>query len=129
MPSESTRPRRAACALRPADPDWQRALPRRWRALVLAPCRFATYRADDMPALRCLGYGADDAPCYYHHTFALDTLCVDDDDEFYETFLYGEDVHAWRLADGRWLVWRAVRRAGDCRGGEGVLSVADAMPR
>jgi hypothetical protein len=111
-----------------ADPDWQRALPTEWRTAVVTPLRFSTYREYDMPATRSLGYDEHGKPCYYRHTFLLDTLRSDDDEEFYEAYVYGEEVHAWRLFDERWLIWQIVRQECDCRGDRGVYRFSERRP-
>ena len=111
------------------DPDWQQALPAEWRAQAIAPLRFTIHRDYEMPASRTLGYDQDGQTCYYQHTFALGEPRSDDDEEFYEAIVHGEEVHAWRLRDQRWLGWSVIRKEGDCRGNRGRYSFAQSMPR
>lgn len=111
------------------DPDWQQALPAEWRAAAVAPLSFAIHREYEMPACRSFGYDADGAPCYYRHAFLLGAPRSDDDEEFYEAVVYGEEVEAWRLRDERWLVWRIVRQDEDCRAPRGFYSFSEQMPR
>ena len=111
------------------DPDWQKDLPEEWRAAVIGPLDFATWKEYEMPASRSLGYDEDGKPCYYRHVFLLDALRWDDDEEFYAAIVYGEDVHAWRLRDERWLIWRVVHQEDDSRSGRGFYSFSDSMPR
>lgn len=110
-------------------PDWAGALPAEWRAAAIAPLQFAMHQEYEMPASRTLGYDADGAACYYRHTFLLDTVRSDDDEEFYQAFVYGEEIEAWRLRDERWLVWRRVRREEDCSEARGFYSFSESMPR
>ncbi len=110
-------------------PDWQQALPAAWRTAAITPLSFAIHRDYEMPAARTLGYDQAGLACYYQHTFALGEPRSDDDEEFYEELVYGEEVQAWRLNDTRWLVWRVVRKEGDCRGNRGSYSFAEDMPR
>jgi hypothetical protein len=111
------------------DPDWRQLLPADWRAAAIAPLTFAIHREYEIPASRTLGYDEEEKACYYHHAFLLRAPCSDDDEEFYETIVYGEEVHAWRLRDERWLIWRIVRAEGDCRGNRGFYSFSENMPR
>lgn len=111
------------------DPDWQQALPAEWRAEAIAPLRVTIHREYEMPASRTLGYDKEGLACYYHHAFALGEPRSDDDDEFYEAIVHGEEVHAWRLRDQRWLVWSVIRKEGDCRGNRSRYSFSESMPR
>lgn len=111
------------------DPDWRHALPAEWHAAAIAPISFAVHREYEMPASRTFGYDAEGTPCYYRHAFVLAAPRSDDDEEFYEAVVYGEEVEAWRLRDERWLVWRIVRRDEDCREPRGFYSFSERMPR
>jgi len=111
------------------DPDWRQALPAEWRSAAIAPLNFAIHREYEMPASRTLGYDEDGLPCYYRHAFVLGAPYSDDDEEFYAAVVYGEEVHAWRLRDERWLIWRIVREDGDGRGNCGFYSFSEEMPR
>jgi hypothetical protein len=111
------------------DPDWQQALPSEWRAQAVAPLSFTIHRDYEMPASRTLGYDQHGQACYYQHVFTLGEPRSDDDEEFYETIVHGEEVHAWRLRDQRWLVWSVIRKEGDCRGNRDHFSFSQSMPR
>ena len=117
------------CRQKNHDPQWQKELPGEWRTTAIAPLSFASYREYEMPASRTLGYDAKGQACYYRHTYILGSLCSDDDEEFYETIAYGEEVQAWRLHDERWLIWRIVHEDGDCRGNRGFYSFSGSMPQ
>lgn len=88
------------------EPDWMTHLPADWREMAEGPLRFVEYREYEMPARRCLGYDADDRLCYCAHHYLLESCRSDDDEEFYHAITGGETLHAWRLRDGRWLVYR-----------------------
>jgi hypothetical protein len=122
-------PARASHPRQPSDPDWQQALPAEWRTAALAPLTFAVHREYEIPASRIFGYDADGVPCYYRHDFVLGAPRSDDDEEFYEAVIYGEEVEAWRLRDERWLVWRIVRQGEDCGSPRGFYSFSERMPR
>jgi hypothetical protein len=111
------------------DPDWKQGLPHEWRPMAIAPICFDRHRDYEIPAARTLGYDEEMKPCFYHHTYTLGSLCSDDDEEFYETLVYGEEVQAWRLRDDRWLIWRIVHEEGGCRGNRGFYSFSQSMPR
>jgi hypothetical protein len=119
----------AACRREDKDPDWRHALPAEWRAAAVAPLNFAIHREYEIPASRTLGYDEEGVACYYRHVFFLGATRSDDDEEFYEAIVYGEEVHAWRLRDERWLIWRIVREDGDGRGNRGFYRFSEDMPR
>jgi hypothetical protein len=121
---------RPACAGRDKPtPDWSALLPTDWRAMADEPLRFVDYREYEMPASRCLGYDADDRLCYCAHHYLLETCRSDDDEEFYRAVTSGETLQAWRLRDGRWLVYRQPI-ADDCQpAGRGFYSFAPTAPR
>ncbi|MGE5490217.1 MAG: hypothetical protein ACM31P_02915 [Actinomycetota bacterium] len=110
-------------------PDWRIALPEEWRDAAVAPLHIATWREHEMPACRSIGYDEDEAPCYYRHVFLLSGLRSDDDLEYYEALVYGEEVQAWRLRDGRWLVWRVAHRDEDRQPAAGSYGFSEQMPR
>jgi hypothetical protein len=110
-------------------PDWSALLPAEWRAMADAPLRFVEYREYEMSASRCLGYDADDRLCYCAHHYLLETCRSDDDEEFYRAVTGGETLHAWRLRDGRWLVFRRPI-TDDCQpASRGFYSFAQSAPR
>ena len=109
-------------------PGWAPALPREWLDAVESPLYFTAYREYEMAAERCLGYDADDHPCYRAHRVLLTRLQSDDDEEFYEAPAYYEEMAAWRLRDERWLVFRR-QLADDGQPGRGFYTLHPAMPR
>jgi hypothetical protein len=117
------------CRKTSRDPEWQKALPVEWRDATIAPLHFKQYREYEIPASRTLGYDEEGQPCYYRHTYIISSLRSDDDEEFYESIAYGEEVQAWRLRDERWLIWRIVHEDGVCRGNRGFYSFSESMPR
>lgn len=111
------------------DPDWSQGLPGAWHAAAIAPISFATQREYEMPASRTLGYDEQRQPCFYRHSYILGALHSDDDEEYYETVVYGEEVRAWRLRDERWLIWRIAHAEGRCRDNQGFFSFSERMPQ
>jgi hypothetical protein len=117
------------CRHKDRDPEWQEALPDEWRSAAIVPIDFCIHRDYEIPASRTLGYDEEMQPCYYRHTYILGSLRSDDDEEFYEAIAYDEDVQAWRLRDGRWLIRRIAHEEGGCRGDRGSYSFSECMPR
>lgn len=110
-------------------PDWLQTLPAEWREAAIAPLEFTRHRDYELPASRTLGYDEDHQPCYYRHLYVIGSLHSDDDEEFYEVVAYGEEVEAWRLRDGRWLIWRIAHEDGACNGNRGFYSFSEEMPK
>jgi hypothetical protein len=86
--------------------DWLFRLPEKWRDAVDAPLYFRHYQEYEITAQRTVGYDEDNRPCFVAHEVILTRPSSDDDEEYYETVTYREDMNAWRLHDGRWLVLR-----------------------
>ena len=87
---------------------WWQGLPAEWRERIVVPIRFEVFREYEMPAERTNGYDADEFPCYCAWNYVLSELRSDDDEEFYEEPRYAESTLAWRLGDGRWLVFNRI---------------------
>lgn len=112
-----------------ADIDWKALLPRAWREQVVAPLEFEVFREYEIAAQRVRGLDEDGLPCYCAHQVQLQELRSDDDEEFYQVVTYAERLSAWRLRDGRWLIYRQVGGA-DCAAPlQGFYAFSDNMPR
>lgn len=107
---------------------WDRHLPDIWSDHVDAPLYVNKFREYEMPAERTVGYDASDKPCFTSHRFALTQIHSDDDEEFYETVSYYEEMASWRLRDGRWLVYRIIN-SGQCNSPRGFYVISPTMPR
>ena len=108
---------------------WQAHLPLTWRERVVAPLELRRYRDQEIAAERVLGYDAAGRPCYTAYRFSLTEPRSDDGEEFYAVLAYGEALAAWRLADGRWLVWREIRAEESCHEARSFYSLVQEMPR
>ena len=108
--------------------DWRHRLPAHWQPRVLAPVRFTRYREEELAAERVFGHSSRQLACYYRHHYRVTELYSDDDEDFYLFTLYGEELAAWLLHDGRWLVYRRVLNdeQGD---GHGFYSFSRQIPR
>lgn len=108
---------------------WTRDLPRRWRAMAVAPLDLAIHRDYEADAVRAIGTDEDGLPCFTAHRFVLGETRSDDDDDFYTEVAYAESLSAWRLRDGRWLILRVVVRDGEIERGRAFYSFGESMPR
>ena len=109
-------------------PDWRQRLPRHWRPAVVPPLRFEIQREYEAAAFRLYGFDDDGGPCYYHQRYLLNALRSDDDESLYSALVYGEEVEAWRLKDGRWLVWQWSTRERDEGSTRGFFSFREEKP-
>jgi hypothetical protein len=104
-------------------------LPPEWRDQVVAPRSFRVFREFEIPARRVLGDDGHGQACYSTHDYRLLDPRSDDDEEFYEALAYSESVIAWRLRDGRWLVYRRIESLGAEGGCESRFSLEEHCPR
>lgn len=125
---QQTAHRRAGTELATASANWEQHLPAGWRNAVEIPLYFNQYSEYEISAERCIGYDADDAPCFTAHRFQLTSLATDDDEEFYEVVSYSEELAAWRLRDERWLVFRQTS-SHNCGAGRSFYALSPDMPR
>ncbi|WP_319242626.1 hypothetical protein [uncultured Propionivibrio sp.] len=121
--------RRPGTRHRDRDPDWSKDLPREWRFMVIEPLCFETHREYEIDAFRTHGFDEEETPCFHHHRYIQSSLCSDDDEAFYATVIYGEEVRSWRLRDGRWLTWRVVHTDNDLDNHRGFYSFSEDRPR
>jgi len=113
----------------PSAHDWQQHLPADWRQQVVVALDFTEHREYEMPASRTLGRDAEGALCYYAHRYLLEESRSDDDEDFYRVVAYGEQVHAWRLRDERWLIYRQVQSGDEQTPGRAFYSFSAQPPR
>jgi hypothetical protein len=108
-------------------PDWTARLPGDWRDAVAAPLYFRQHAEYEMAAERIQGFDEDNACCYLAHTVREQRMQSDDDEDFYLALIWREEMHAWRLRDGRWLIHRLVQTGEE--GGRAFYSFSETMPR
>jgi hypothetical protein len=121
-------PQRQAAKHASNEVDWRFRLPEKWRDAVDVPLYFHHYREYEIAARRTVGYDEDERPCFIAHEVILTRLSSDDDEEYYEVVTYREDMNAWRLRDGRWLVLRSTQSEPCSRNG-GFYAIHQEMPR
>ncbi len=121
--------RRRGSLMDPCQPDWRSSLPREWIKAVIPPIRFRIFRESEIPARRILGYNRSGEICFSAHDYRLIDLRSDDDEDFYPALAYAESSMAWRLRDGRWLVYRSTAPFGDEGSHDTGFSLEPEMPR
>jgi hypothetical protein len=130
MPLIASKVRSERCrSARDADPDWRAMLPREWAVQVVSPITFSRFRDYEILSERVVGYEDVDQPCYTEHCFVLTDIRSDDDEMYYLAPSYWEHLIAWRLRDGRWLIYRRISCSEDCQQHSTFFSFADEMPR
>lgn len=108
--------------------EWLTHLPPEWRQVVVAPLDFELHREYEADAARAIGRDEDGVPCFTAHHFVFEEARSDDDDDFYHVVAYAESLSAWRLRDGRWLIYRVIVYEGEVERGRSFYSFSDAMP-
>jgi hypothetical protein len=122
--AKRTRPGKAAFAH-----DWQSGLPTAWRTQVVRPVFFSTQREYEIDAIRIVGHETEDQPCYCHYHAVITALRCDEDDVWFVTPVYGEELTGWRLIDDRWLIRRQIFHGEDCQASQSFFSFSGEMPR
>jgi hypothetical protein len=87
------------------------------------------FRDHEIAARRVVGHDIDDTPCFHAYDYRLLDVRSDDDEEYYLAVAYSESLSAWRLHDGRWLVYRRVEPLGEEDAATSAMSIDDRMPR
>lgn len=85
---------------------WEKGLPLQYLGAVVAPRLLERFEDEPAHARKCLGYDGEGTTCYYRHAYSRTGLWLDEEDCFHEEENYYEEVIAWRLENGNWLVRR-----------------------
>lgn len=88
----------------PAEAPWDGELPSRWRAQVVAPCRFTVHVDDWAHARKVVGWDAEGRRCYVRHLHTEVEQRFDIDEFPLDVPVWRERRIAWRLAGGDWLL-------------------------
>jgi hypothetical protein len=108
---------------------WRQGLPKAWQDQVVAPLVFEIQREYEVAASRVIGRDEDAACCYCAYSYSLTELCCDDGDVLFEAAAYAEELSAWRLHDGRWLIRRTFNTRDDCGHARPFYCLSEKMPR
>jgi hypothetical protein len=110
-------------------PSWHRELCPIWIDLVVPPRSFRVFSDHEVAARRVVGHDGNDIPCFQAYDYRRLDIRSDDDEEYYLAVAYSESLSAWRLRDGRWLVYRRVEPLGEEDAATCALSIDERMPR
>ncbi len=107
---------------------WSERLPILWRGLTIAPLWVDVNRDADACAERWLGYDEDERACYCHYRFQVGIGSLAGE-EVEGGGVYHEDLVAWRMRDGRWLIHRIIRCQAEGRQSYAFYAFSENMPR
>lgn len=86
---------------------WAAHLPVDWRDQVLSPLWVQVHRDRDCGSERWVGYNEDDQPCWVRHRFVIEGRHFSAEPGE-RAVGYCEDLVAWWMRDGRWLIHRTI---------------------
>lgn len=107
---------------------WSERLPMLWRSLTVGPLWVDVNRDADAGAERWVGYDEEELPCYCRYRFQVpigDLGAINRDDEG----VYSEDLAAWRMRDGRWLIHRVINCHARAKTAYAFYAFSESMPR
>jgi hypothetical protein len=102
---------------------WAERLPALWRSLTISPLWVEVHRDELSGAERWVGHDEEEHPCFCKHSFKLDIGALGGPSG------YAEDLVAWRMRDGRWLIHRIIMSHAEGRTSYAFYAFADRMPR
>lgn len=105
--------------------DWAERLPLLWRSLTVGPLWVDVNRDADAGAERWMGYDEEEQPCYCRYRFQVPIGRMGPRDEG----LYSEDLTAWRMRDGRWLIHRVINCHAEGKTTYAFYAFSESMPR
>lgn len=103
--------------------NWSDRLPQLWRSLTIGPIWIDVNRDLDAGAERWVGFDEEEAPCYCRYRFKVDIGSLG------ATPDYVEDLVAWRMRDGRWLIHRIIKCHADRQTAYAFYGFSESMPR
>lgn len=105
--------------------DWAARLPAFWRGLTIGPLWVDVNRDEGTGAERWMGYDEEEQPCFCRYRFQVPIGFIDSGVESH----YSEDLAAWRLRDGRWLIHRVINSLGEGKAAYAFYAFSERMPR
>lgn len=105
--------------------DWAKRLPLLWRSLTVGPLWVDVNRDADAGAERWMGYDEEEQPCYCRYRFHMPIGQIGGDNDG----LYSEDLAAWRMRDGRWLIHRVINCDAEGKTAYAFYAFSESMPR
>lgn len=109
--------------------DWSERVPVLWRGLTVGPLWVDVFRDSQAGAERWVGYDEEEAPCYCRYRFQVDIGALGGEADGGVHPQYLEDLAAWRMRDGRWLIHRIIRCHADGDTSYSFYAFSEQMPR
>jgi hypothetical protein len=111
--------------------DWSTRVPQLWRGLTIGPIWVDVNRDLDAGAERWMGYDEEESPCYCRYRFEVDIGSLAESAQAGQVPRpgYVEDLAAWRMRDGRWLIHRIIMCHADGRKSYDFYAFSESMPR
>lgn len=114
--------------------DWQARLPPSWKGQVVVPLWVNVHRDHEVGAERWLGFNEDDQPCYCRYRFVVSGQEAPDHEAQGETeterrVSYCEDLTAWLMRDGRWVIHREILSQAERPTSYSFYALSERMPR
>lgn len=104
---------------------WAERVPALWRSLTIGPLWVDVNRDAEAAAERWVGYDEDERPCYCRYLFEIGIGALNN----VAQGLYREDLSAWRMRDGRWLIHRIIHCQADTSKAYAFYVFSENMPR
>ncbi len=99
------------------DYNWKTGLPVKNVPTTIPPVALEKFQDETAHALRVKGFDSQGQFCHYHHAYALNRERFDEEGFYDENEAYRQEITAWRLSGGGWLVRKYEAGAhGDCAG-------------
>lgn len=109
---------------------WDEALPEEYRARIDTPVYFEKFVDEDARSEKTHGFDEFGEKCYYRHAFLLTCIRSDDDEIYYESRTFAQEVAAWRLSSGGWLsCTQNAPRQDECKQSSPVYRLQEEAPR
>jgi hypothetical protein len=108
--------------------DWQALLPANWKDQVIGPLWVNVHRDHEVGAERWLGFNEDEQPCYCRYRFVI-AQRDQTPGEAERRLSYCEDLTAWLMRDGRWLIHRKILSQAARPTSYSFYSLSERMPR
>lgn len=84
--------------------NWKTGLPVESGPALVPPVALEKFEDKPACALRIKGFDSQGRHCYYHHSYAINRERFDEEGLYDESEAYRQEVTAWRLCIGGWLV-------------------------
>lgn len=104
---------------------WSERVPALWKGLTIGPLWVDVNRDTEAGAERWIGFDEDEQACYCRYRFQVPIGALDSGGQDW----YREDLAAWRMRDGRWLIHRIIHSQADEKAAYAFYAFSESMPR